>query len=135
VRIRAASALLQLARPAPPPRGEDMDVARDVFVATAEHPRYSEGSIVVLRDGRLLYATTEFQGNASDFAAARLIAVESSDGGRSWGPRRVLQENAGRQNVMSVTLRRLDGPARFAGPIGLFYLVENAPNDLHAFLR
>jgi sialidase-1 len=91
--------------------------------------------VIVLRDGRLLHATTEFLGSGSDFATARLIAVESSDGGRTWGPRRVLQENVGVQNVMSVTFRRLTGLARFEGPIGLFYLVKNSPGDLHVFLR
>ena len=133
VRIRAAQSLLQLERPRPPSLAAD--VSRDVFVADAKNPRYSEGSVIVLRDGRLLHATTEFQGGGSDFATAQLIAVESTDGGRTWGPRRVLQENVGLQNVMSATLRRLNGLARFEGPIGLFYLVKNSPSDLHVFLR
>jgi sialidase-1 len=47
----------------------------------------------------------------------------------------VVQENVGIQNVMSATLRRLTGPGRFEGPIGLFYLVKNSPSDLHVFLR
>jgi sialidase-1 len=47
----------------------------------------------------------------------------------------VLQENVGQQNVMSVTLRRLAGPAVFDGPIGLFYLVKNSPTDLDVYLR
>ncbi len=132
VRIRASQALLQLAKPAPPERDEVF--TRDVFEATAENPRYSEGSVIVLRDGRLLYATTEFEGSGSDFAKARIIAVESDDGGRSWGSRRVLQENVGKQNVMSVTLRRLtDEP--FDGPIGMFYLIKNSYEDLQVYLR
>jgi sialidase-1 len=133
VRIRSAQALLQLAKPRPFAPTED--VSRDTFVADAANPRYSEGSVIVLGDGRLLYTTTEFQGSGSDFAKARLIAVESSDGGRTWGPRRVLQENVGAQNVMSATLRRLNGSATYEGPIGLFYLVKNSPSDLHVFLR
>ncbi len=133
VRVRAAQALLQLARPVP----EDADTPfhRDVFPATEENPRYSEGSVLVRRDGRLLYATTEFQGSGSDFATARIIAVESADGGRSWSTPRVLQENVGRQNVMSATLRRLHNPAYFDGPIGFFYLVKNSTTDLDVFLR
>ncbi len=87
VRIRAAEALLLLAEPAPPGASEDVQI--DVFEATAENPRYSEGSVIVLRDGRLLYATTEFEGSGSDFAKARIIAVTSDDGGRNWGARRV----------------------------------------------
>lgn len=132
VRVRAAEALLLLAVAAPGDR--EKVFSRNVFEATAANPRYSEGSVLVLRDGRLLYATTEFQGSGSDFAKAQLIAVESSDGGHSWGNRRVLQENVGGQNVMSVTLRRLtDAP--FDGPIGLFYLVKNSYQDLRVYLR
>jgi sialidase-1 len=133
VRLRAAQALLQLAKPAPLARGED--ILRDVFPATAQNPRYSEGSVLVLRDGRLLYATTEFEGGGSDFAKARIIGVESGDEGRTWGPPRVVQENVGQQNVMSATLRRLSGDSPFDGPIGLFYLVKNSYEDLHVFLR
>ncbi len=133
VRIRAAEALLELSRPAPPE--EDEIIIRDVFVANDENPRYSEGSVLVRRDGSLLYATTEFQGGGSDFARARIIAVASFDGGRSWSSPRVLQENVGRQNVMSATLRRLKPDTPFSGPIGLFYLVKNSPSDLRAYLR
>jgi sialidase-1 len=133
VRVRSAHALLVLSKPAPPPRDED--ISRNVFRATEAHPRYTEGSIIVLRDGRLLYATTEFSGTTSDFAAARIVAVESADGGRTWSAPRVVQENVGGLNVMSATLRRLLGPARFDGPIGLFYLIKNATNDLQVYWR
>lgn len=133
VRIRAAQALIQLAGPAPARDPEGF--ARDVFQATEANPRYSEGSVIVLRDGRLFYATTEFEGSGSDFARARIIAVESADGGRTWGPPRVLQENVGKQNVMSVTLRRLDPRGLADGPIGMFYLVKNSYTDLQVQLR
>lgn len=133
VRIRAAQALLLMSKPAPASPRENF--SRDVFTATPENPRYSEGSILVRRDGSLFYTTTEFQGSGSDFAKARIIAVDSTDGGRTWGDRRVIQENVGQQNVMSVTLRRLAGPSAFDGPVGLFYLVKNSPKDLDVFLR
>ncbi|AGA24816.1 exo-alpha-sialidase [Singulisphaera acidiphila] len=133
VRIRAAQALLVLAKPSPSSPTED--ISRDVFPATAQNPRYSEGSVLVQRDGSLIYATTEFQGSGSDFAKARIIAVDSTDQGRTWSERRVLQENVGQQNVMSVTLRRLKANNPFDGPIGLFYLVKNSPTDLDVYLR
>jgi sialidase-1 len=133
VRVRAAQALLQLASVPAPAREQEW--TRDVFVATDQHPRYSEGSLMALADGRLLYATTEFIGSGSDFASARIVAVESADEGRTWGTPRILQENVGQTNVMSVTLRRLASPARFDAPIGFFYLVKNSPTDLRVFLR
>ena len=133
VRVRAAQALLLLGAEPSPSRLENF--SRDVFKATEKNPRYSEGSILILRDGRLLYTTTEFEGSGSDFAKARIIGVESADEGRTWSSPRVLQENVGKQNVMSVTLRRLAPGALFDGPIGLFYLVKNSPSDLHVYLR
>lgn len=46
----------------------------------------------------------------------------------------MLQETAGKQNVMSVTLRRLR-PGRMDGPLGHFYLVRHGPADLKVYLR
>lgn len=133
IRIRAAQALLVLSKPPGADRRET--VVREVFVATKENPRYSEGSVIALRDSRLLYATTEFMGSESDFAQARIIATESADQGRTWSPTRVLQENVGQNNVMSVMLRRLSHPARFDAPLGFFYLVKNSKSDLNVWLR
>lgn len=109
------------------------DLAVEVFEASTEHPRYTEGSIITLADGSLLIAITEFMGGASDFAAARIVARSSADGGRNWGPKRVLQENVGGKNVMSATLRRL--AHRAGASVGLFYLVKNEYDDLKVYLR
>ncbi|WP_165064059.1 exo-alpha-sialidase [Paludisphaera rhizosphaerae] len=133
VRLRSAQALLALARPAPASDREEFAV--DVFPADQAHPRYSEGSIIALRDGRLLYTTTEFDATSSDFAKARIVAVESADEGRTWGPRRVLQENSDGMNAMSASVFRLLPNAIYDGPIGFLYLKKNSYTDLHAFLR
>jgi len=133
VRIRAAHAVLVLDtdKTSSP---EDSEFALTVYQETAANPRWSEGSILPLRNGRLLFAITRFVGVA-DAAHADIVARESADGGRTWGDIRLLQENIGQRNVMSVTLRRLD-PARVAdGPIGMFYLVKNGDTDLNVFLR
>jgi sialidase-1 len=133
VRIRAAQSLIILSQPPGilelPLATVNEDVSRDVYPATAENPRYSEGSIIALRDGSLLYATTEFIGGGADHATARIIARTSQDRGRTWGEPRVLQENTGNQNVMSVTLRTL------RRGLGMFYLVKNGPDDLKVYLR
>jgi sialidase-1 len=133
VLVRAAHALLELAQPAPLSPHEPF--VRDLFPATEQNPRYSEGSVAVLRDGRLLYATTEFFGNGSDASAARIVGIESADQGQTWSERHVIQENIGRQNVMSVSLVRLAAPARYDAPLGFFYLVKNSPRDLRVNLR
>src|SRR5690606_35785591 len=122
-RYRAAQSLLVLANPPPPDRRED--VSRLVYESGEQHPRHTEGSILELSDGSLLFAVTQFAGSGSDFATAQIIARRSSDGGRTWGEPRVLQENTGGMNVMSVTLRRL-APDRVA----LFFLQKNSVSDL-----
>jgi len=130
--IRAAHALLAMSLPAPGDKREQ--IVNTVYEATAENPRYTEGSVVALNDGSLLFATTEFIGSGSDFAKARIIAKASTDGGRHWGDPRVLQENTGQTNVMSVTLRRLRAPAE-PGTIALFYLQKNTFDDLRMYVR
>jgi sialidase-1 len=133
VRVRAAQALLTLGQAAPADPREIL--VRDIYPATEQNPRYSEGSVLPLADGSLLYAVTEFIGGGSDFSSARIIAKTSPDGGRTWSDARVLQEQTGKQNVMSVSLLRLGDPTREAAPIGMFYLVKNSPSDLKVSLR
>ena len=133
VRIRAAQALLTLARPKGPDSGQDISV--DVYPASDEHPRITEGSIIELHDGSLLYAVSEFIKGTADASSAHIVARRSTDQGRTWGPKRVLQENIGQQNVMSVTLRRLPHQEKTEHPIGIFYLVKNGVDDLDVHLR
>ena len=133
VRIRAAQALLTLAQPTRPDPQEDISV--DVYPATEEHPRITEGSVIELHDGSLLFAVSEFIRGTADAASAHIVARRSTDQGRTWGPKRVLQENIGQQNVMSVTLRRLPQRETTKHPLGMFYLVKNGPDDLDVHLR
>ena len=149
VRVRTAQSLLSFSLPRQN-LGLPISVATpnfesDVFVATESHPRYSEGSVIVLRDGSLLYATTQFVGGGADHATASIVAKTSRDGGKTWGQEKTLQENIGKQNVMSVTLRRLpkmisSGGAKQAernelSALGMFFLVKNSSSDLKVFLR
>lgn len=138
VRIRAAQSLIVLSSPPEklglPIAVAQLDFSRDVYPATPANPRYSEGSVAILKDGSLLFATTEFIGGRADHATARIIARASTDRGQSWTEPRVLQENTGQQNVMSVTLRRLL-PGQYDGSLGMFYLIKNSPSDLHVWLR
>ena len=132
-RIRAAQALIVLAKNDESPK--DQVIVNDVYQASKEYPRYSEGSILPLNDGTLLYTTTQFIGSGSDFATARIIAKKSTDGGKTWSEPRVLQENTGKKNVMSATLRYLASPLNEKRPIGLFYLKKNTLADLKAYLK
>ncbi len=128
-RLRAAQSLLVLSQPAGSKSHED--ISKLPYKATAEHPRYTEGSVLPLHDGTLLFATTEFHNSGSDFAKARIVGRRSADEGRTWSDATVLQENTGALNVMSVTLRRIEP----SGKIGMFYLQKDGFDNLHAFVR
>jgi sialidase-1 len=104
----------------------DDDVFETIIAAaTDESPRNSEGDIVVLSDGSLLAAWTEFYGGARDDSAARISAKHSTDSGKTWGERFVLRENTGKQNVMSASFLRLS-----SGELLLFYLEKHSRSDL-----
>ncbi len=130
VRVRAAQSLFVLSQP---PRDAKEDLSILTYPATKENPRYTEGSIVRLGSGNLLYAVTQFIGDGSDFANARIVAKQSADGGRSWSESTVLQESTGKLNVMSVTLRRIR--VNDEDPIAMFYLQKDGYAELHAFMR
>jgi len=82
---------------------------------TPDYTRKSEGDVIELHDGRLLLAYMEFRGDGSDLAPTRIVAVESADGGLTWGRHRVLVETApGEMNVYSPNLiRAADGGILF----------------------
>lgn len=133
VRIRAAQSLLFLSKPEPKKTSEDLQ--NIPFPATVKNPRNTEGSLVVLNDGSLLLASTEFQNESGDYARAQIVARKSTDNGQTWGEPYVLQENVGKLNVMSVTLRRLNLPQEPESSIGFFYLIKNDYNNLHPYVR
>ena len=99
--------------------------------ASKENPRNSEGAFVTLKSGRILFLYTRFYGGGADESPARIVSVCSDDAGRTWDRQpRVVVENAGRQNVMSVSLLRLQ-----SGGIALFYLIKNSLHDCRPWMR
>lgn len=96
------------------------------------NPRNSEGSFVTLADGRIMYAYSRYQGTSwHDNASADICARFSSDGGRAWSRQdRILVQNEGACNVMSVSLLRLQD-----NRIALFYLRKNSSMDCRARMR
>jgi hypothetical protein len=97
---------------------------------TPENPRNSEGAFVTLRSGRIAFVYSQFYGGARDNSAARLVAIHSDDEGRTWGKPRVVVENTGRENVMSVSLLRLA-----SGRLALFYGLKNDLTDCRPRVR
>ncbi|MCS7314972.1 MAG: exo-alpha-sialidase [Bryobacterales bacterium] len=105
----------------------------EYFVAPSvpDNPRNSEADVLRLSDGRLLLAWTRFYtAKGDDWDPADIAARISEDGGRSWGPAFVLQENIGRMNVMEPDLLRLR-----SGKILFFFLRKNSSADSLPMLR
>ena len=76
--------------------------------ATPEHPRHSEGDLVVLSDGSLLLVWSDYHaGKGWDDSPARLSARRSTDGGRTWSPKWTVVEDEHDTNVMSASLLNL----------------------------
>lgn len=95
------------------------------IVSRRTHPRKrdTEGDVVVLEDGSLLLAWSDFYTKAwHDDAPSRIVMRRSTDGGRTWGPIRVLQDRMG-SNVMSVSLLRTS-----KGMVLLSFLCKGGPN-------
>jgi len=79
-----------------------------VAVASDEHPRHSEGTVVERADGSLMLVWMEYTRNrwgSADFAPNRLAAMVSHDHGRTWGdPRVLVDRDAGDVNVYGPSL-------------------------------
>jgi len=95
-----------------------------------ENPRNSEGAFATLADGRIWFCYTQFYGGASDHHPARIVGIESGDEGRTWSKPRVVIDNEGGANVMSVSLLRLA-----SGKLALFYLRKNSWLDCRPWMR
>ena len=82
-------------------------IEKIIAPATNENQRNSEGDVVVLKDGTLLAAWSEFYGGGRDDSKARISGKRSKDGGRTWDSKITLRENTGKLNVMSASFLRL----------------------------
>ena len=69
-----------------------MHITYDI-APTPGHPRNSEGAVLPLADGRMLFIYSAFSGeSARDHTPADLAAITSCDGGRTWSaPRTVVR--------------------------------------------
>ena len=101
----------------------------DLVTITPDNPRSGEGDMVLLEDGRLFFAYTHFEG-AEDNARAAIACRYSGDAGRTWTDPQMLITDEAQENVMSVSLLRLQ-----SGGILLFYLRKNSTKDCKAWMR
>ena len=86
-------------------------IGRQVFFLPTDErvKRNGEGAFIRLKDGRIMFAYTEYAASGGDHDWARLVAIYSSDEGESWSERRVLmQPRAQDANIMSVSLLRME---------------------------
>ena len=98
-----------------------------LFLPTSDkNPRNGEGAMIRLRDGRIMYAYTQYYGDDwGDHATARVAAYYSFDEGESWVDGGVLvAKDDEALNIMSVSLIRLSN-----GDLGLVYLRKYMKGD------
>lgn len=124
------SGLIEVAASAEP--AADSIPAALLLAPSADNPRNSEGDFIALKDGRVLFVYSHYYaGSGSDHDPAYLAGRTSRDGGATWSTQsETIIENAGKMNVMSVSLVRLA-----SGEIALFYLLKNGPLDLRPVVR
>jgi len=97
---------------------------------TNDNARNSEASAIKIKGDRVLLAWSDFYGGPTDFSAARISAVISSDSGRKWGEKFTLVENASVVNTMMPSFLRLQ-----SGELALFYLKLEDVADSRIFVR
>lgn len=102
---------------------ENKCIGREVLriEPTDAHPRHSEGSFLRLKDGRILFIYSRFNGGNGDNDPCSLVRMYSSDEGETWTEPVVTVSAAqfGVLNVMSVSLIEMQN-----GDIGMFYGVK-----------
>lgn len=109
----------------PPEIKEDTIQFRNVdsYIAYGTHKnsRNTEGDIVVLNDYTLFCAYSKFGPSLSDFDYADIVSKKSYDGGITWKDEKVICQNFGNFNVMSVSLLKLNDH-----DIRCYFLVVNS---------
>lgn len=111
---------------------EEAGIRAVIAPATGENPRNSEAAGILLKDGALLLAWTEFYAaNGADHGPARIVGRVSKDKCRTWGDKYTLVENDGGCNVMEVNFLRLKD-----GSIALFHCQKNSEEkDCRVMMR
>lgn len=103
----------------------------DLLPESENNPRNSEGSMIELKDGKIMFVYSHFYGGKADNAPAFLAARYSSDKGETWNEKdEVVIENEGEENIMSVSLLRLK-----SGEIVLGYCIKNSLKDCKYYIR
>lgn len=100
-----------------------------LFIPDTEiNPRNGEGAFIRLKDGRIMYAYTKYNGGGGkDHDTAYIAAVYSSDEGESWSEDSVLYAKPKDAiNVMSVSLLRMNN-----GDLGLICLRKDILDGVH----
>ncbi|QDV56168.1 sialidase family protein [Rosistilla oblonga] len=127
--------------------GEDRPLLRPVFdqvicPETAEHPRNDHQTILPLDSDRLMLVWSEYYLNAAqpsqrggnarigDEVSCQISSMISSDRGRTWGDRRVLQPNEWKHNVKQSNLVRLS-----ENELLMFYVGWDSATDRNVFRR
>ena len=105
-------------------------IERIICPTSKNNLRNSEGSMVVLGNGHYLFAYSHFYGGADDSASAKILAITTKDGGKTWSEPRILQDNMGGLNVMSAGLFKLS-----SGKILFTFIQKNSETECNQLVR
>ena len=102
------------------------------LASSKQYPRHSEGDFVKLKDGRIMFVYSRYNGSSNhDDAPADLVAMYSSDNGKTWTePETIITRPKGSLNVMSVSTLRLKD-----GRLALIYLDKHTRQDCRPCIR
>ena len=102
------------------------------LASSKQYPRHSEGDFVKLKDGRIMFVYSRYNGSSNhDDAPADLVAIYSSDNGKTWTEQEtIITRPKGSLNVMSVSTLRLKD-----GRLALIYLDKHTRQDCRPCIR
>ncbi len=94
--------------------------------------RNGEGDFMLLKDGTIMFAYTEYISNSMlDHAPAHIVVRYSKDDGKTWtAPVEIVSNKEGKQNVMTVSFLRLKDDS-----IALFYHRKHSLQDCRTVMR
>lgn len=100
-----------------------------LFKEVAKNLNYAFTSLQIVSSRTWLVVSVK-QTAFGDFTSAVLVSKRSLDGGKTWGPEILVQDNIGKVNITSPSLVQTDAKTLF-----LFFLVKNSETDTKMYFK
>lgn len=100
-----------------------------LFKEVAKNLNYAFTSLQIVSSRTWLVVSVK-QTAFGDFTSAVLVSKRSLDGGKTWGPEILVQDNIGKVNITSPSLVQTDAKTLF-----LFFLVKNSTSETKMYFK